>query len=130
MAWCKNVFVSPTNLHCSQTSGTPGAGKSRLFPLQIYTALKRRWQRIKTKIVCFPYKFTLLSNIVLCGYSVWVVCFPYKFTLLSNFHFLSLIPVVVCFPYKFTLLSNRCTHSYSINEFVSPTNLHCSQTTS
>ena len=35
----------------------------------------------------------------------------------------------VCFPYEFTLLSNLSPVSTSAKLFVSPTNLHCSQTT-
>ena len=37
--------------------------------------------------------------------------------------------VIVCFPYEFTLLSNLSPVSTSAKLFVSPTNLHCSQTT-
>ena len=35
---------------------------------------------------------------------------------------------MVCFPYEFTLLSNKCGNDHSKLKFVSPTNLHCSQT--
>ena len=34
----------------------------------------------------------------------------------------------VCFPYEFTLLSNNMTYTDLALKFVSPTNLHCSQT--
>ena len=33
-------FVSPTNLHCSQTQGKGSQLHNSLFPLRIYTALK------------------------------------------------------------------------------------------
>ena len=35
------MFVSPTNLHCSQTDQAEKQPLGRLFPLRIYTALKR-----------------------------------------------------------------------------------------
>ena len=35
-----SVFVSPTNLHCSQTNVVIYNGIDGLFPLRIYTALK------------------------------------------------------------------------------------------
>ena len=35
-----NLFVSPTNLHCSQPPATGVSTDLCLFPLQIYTALK------------------------------------------------------------------------------------------
>ena len=35
----------------------------------------------------------------------------------------------VCFPYEFTLLSNNEVDCFCLEQFVSPTNLHCSQTT-
>ena len=35
----------------------------------------------------------------------------------------------VCFPYEFTLLSNVAATCTTDGKFVSPTNLHCSQTT-
>ena len=34
----------------------------------------------------------------------------------------------VCFPYEFTLLSNNEVDCFCLEQFVSPTNLHCSQT--
>ena len=36
--------------------------------------------------------------------------------------------MIVCFPYKFTLLSNGQGWVIDTGQFVSPTNLHCSQT--
>ena len=80
--------------------------------------------------VCFPYEFTLLSNPV-----GWIsarswVCFPYEFTLLSNDAALEVNSIRVCFPYEFTLLSNYSIGSKPFYWFVSPTNLHCSQTVS
>ena len=56
------------------------------------------------------------------------VCFPYEFTLLSNYERWSDEHFPVCFPYEFTLLSNVGGTYSNGSEFVSPTNLHCSQT--
>ena len=36
-------FVSPTNLHCSQTMRSTASVWNSLFPLRIYTALKQSW---------------------------------------------------------------------------------------
>ena len=77
-----------------------------MFPLQIYTALKPFVNSKAGHPVCFPYKFTLLSN---GSVGIKTVVF-------------------VCFPYKFTLLSNPLDEKISGCWFVSPTNLHCSQT--
>ena len=77
-----------------------------MFPLQIYTALKPFVNSKAGHPVCFPYKFTLLSN---ASVGIKTVVF-------------------VCFPYKFTLLSNPLDEKISGCWFVSPTNLHCSQT--
>ena len=80
----KKKFVSPTNLHCSQTEAVKQMAKNGLFPLQIYTALKRLCAVVSRLHVCFPYKFTLLSNASPPPFLCPLVCFPYKFTLLSN----------------------------------------------
>ena len=77
-------FVFPTNLHCSQTTYKRNYYKSSLFSLRIYTALKPRTALFMFAIVCFPYEFTLLSNMILYTYTLLMVCFPYEFTLLSN----------------------------------------------
>ena len=37
-------------------------------------------------LVCYPYEFTLLSNILPNQLAVLVVCYPYEFTLLSNYY--------------------------------------------
>ena len=100
------LFVSPTNLHCSQTMMLSYAIVVCLFPLRIYTALKRTVGKRRTRFVCFPYEFTLLSNS----------------PVLPPEH------CSVCFPYEFTLLSNDMRAFMSSMKFVSPTNLHCSQT--
>ena len=121
-------FVSPTNLHCSQTVCHAGILLSGLFPLRIYTALKQPCCHAADPQVCFPYEFTLLSNYSEAYHDALEVCFPYEFTLLSNCgccescRALSLFPLriytalkllichlpffSVCFPYEFTLLSN------------------------
>ena len=83
---------------------------------------------VKSAAVCFPYKFTLLSNFLSIRQRPPVVCFPYKFTLLSNWCHSFCPKVQVCFPYEFTLLSNNVPVSKLFTQFVSPTNLHCSQT--
>ena len=80
--------------------------------------------------VCFPYEFTLLSNIKDASSTDSGVCFPYEFTLLSNANHMGYIFTAVCFPYEFTLLSNHPMNAYIMIPFVSPTNLHCSQTKS
>ena len=56
------------------------------------------------------------------------VCFPYEFTLLSNSKTRTSGCSAVCFPYEFTLLSNFLERENRLDRFVSPTNLHCSQT--
>ena len=146
----RRVFVSPTNLHYSQTATCTSTSES-LFPLRIYTALKRPTAARSVLFVCFPYEFTLLSNPI-CADSRHG-----KFVSPTNLHcsqtgrkFLwmktCLFPLqiytalkragsfcewrLVCFPYKFTLLSNLGVNITDLFEFVSPTNLHCSQTVS
>ena len=143
-------FVSPTNLHCSQTERFGKTTCKSLFPLRIYTALKqtlyilgndfclfplRIYTALKPRtmfyfcrkslfplriytalkrpitrplfcVVCFPYEFTLLSNLFSYLYRVCFVCFPYEFTLLSNDLLINIQICNVCFPYEFTLLSN------------------------
>ena len=79
------LFVSPTNLHCSQTTLYPVANSIRLFPLRIYTALKLVLAVMFPMPVCFPYEFTLLSNQRGRKVGENEVCFPYEFTLLSNY---------------------------------------------
>ena len=78
--------------------------------------------------VCFPYEFTLLSNILSTITPEVPVCFLYEFTLLSNRIGLNAGHTLVCFPYEFTLLSNSGVPSITQRKFVFPTNLHCSQT--
>ena len=85
-------FVSPTNLHCSQTLSTSLSPLFSLFPLRIYTALKPSDERIYYDSVCFPYEFTLLSNLKSFVFLIQTVCFPYEFTLLSNLWFIKLLP--------------------------------------
>ena len=122
------MFVSPTNLHCSQTVAASLAIVISLFPLRIYTALKHHIIHSCTALVCFPYEFTLLSNDIGTQNRIWIVCFPYEFTLLSNDINVFTFQRIVCFPYEFTLLSNINAETLEVIEFVSPTNLHCSQT--
>ena len=121
-------FVFPTNLHCSQTKYHRLTMYQGLFPLRIYTALKRPRVNTCQYIVCFPYEFTLLSNQVYGIVLNHLVCFPYEFTLLSNTLKSRRKSSIVCFPYEFTLLSNAVAILFHLFLFVSPTNLHCSQT--
>ena len=100
------MFVSPTNLHCSQTSAILFFHVFCLFPLRIYTALKLNRITFTEKLSLFPLRI---------------------YTALKLFTFFSIYSIV-CFPYEFTLLSNPLDSSQFLNEFVSPTNLHCSQT--
>ena len=100
------LFVSPTNLHCSQTGHRSFHLSYRLFPLRIYTALKPSSCTKTVSTVCFPYEFTLLSNGGEMHTVSESVCFPYEFTLLSNNVIGKNTPANVCFPYEFTLLSN------------------------
>ena len=48
------TFVSPTNLHCSQTCDIVHCIQCRLFPLRIYTALKRECTHIFRCLCLFP----------------------------------------------------------------------------
>ena len=99
-------FVSPTNLHCSQTLMVTMFRMKRLFPLRIYTALKQHAMLYRSLNSLFPLRiYTALKR-----NSDW---------------FRS---EIVCFPYEFTLLSNIWTSCQETQSFVSPTNLHCSQT--
>ena len=122
-------FVSPTNLHCSQTC---------------YCKCGRNCK------VCFPYEFTLLSNRLLYIHQHYCSLFPLRiYTALKQSNRLILFPhslfplriytalkltgeliylLTVCFPYEFTLLSNERVTPIFVEKFVSPTNLHCSQT--
>ena len=56
------------------------------------------------------------------------VCYPYEFTLLSNAFVDDYNPINVCYPYEFTLLSNTGRFNELHVQFVTPMNLHCSQT--
>ena len=78
--------------------------------------------------VCYPYEFTLLSNLVGEYQNCKTVCYPYEFTLLSNLPITSVSCITVCYPYEFTLLSNTVALFDTNEEFVTPMNLHCSQT--
>ena len=56
------------------------------------------------------------------------VCYPYEFTLLSNLVAPAPLSLLVCYPYEFTLLSNNNFNREYDSKFVTPMNLHCSQT--
>ena len=211
-----SMFVSPTNLHCSQTCRnwstscsslfplriytalkrarpppfvliclfplriytalklwlTTGEGEMGLFPLRIYTALKQRIRELETDISLFPLRiytalkpvswwfpclFRLFPLRIYTALKPWSRYFDNEFRLfplriytalklifLKIFSRFSLFPLriytalkqrrtckeilQVCFPYEFTLLSNAAAMAEIKQQFVSPTNLHCSQT--
>ena len=77
-----------------------------LFSLRIYTALKLPRWLTDYVFVCFPYEFTLLSNLSVRNASAFLFVFP------TNLH---------CSQTGSTLLLPS-------SMFVFPTNLHCSQT--
>ena len=77
-----------------------------LFPLRIYTALKHGYSQTEETYSLFPLRI----------YTALKPQLPF------NFH------CSVCFPYEFTLLSNYRPIMLPRHKFVSPTNLHCSQT--
>ena len=122
------MFVSPTNLHCSQTIVLVLSLFIGLFPLRIYTALKQSLLIGLNGDSLFPLRIYTALKLISCKYIRKTVCFPYEFTLLSNNVSTAFYLCLVCFPYEFTLLSN-CAYYHNLKfEFVSPTNLHCSQT--
>ena len=57
------MFVSPTNLHCSQTT-TETAMQWEMFvsPTNLHCSQTYSMHWISRHLVCFPYEFTLLSN--------------------------------------------------------------------
>ena len=121
-------FVSPTNLHCSQTPFIPLPHMRCLFPLRIYTALKRFYSVTQCSIWLFPLRLytarKLLMDVKLLNY----VCFPYEFTLLSNKYYIQIMKHWFVSPTNL-----HCSQTWRVTlckfaMFVSPTNLHCSQT--
>ena len=98
------------------------------FPLRIYTALKpcKTWRETKRSL--FPLRIYTALKPVQCHPCSVQCLFPLRiYTALkpSKPH----RPVfLVCFPYEFTLLSNGTLIEKASPGFVSPTNLHCSQT--
>ena len=71
-----------------------------LFPLRIYTALKQYCSYSDIVRVCFPYEFTLLSNVDEHSLDCLFVCFPYEFTLLSNCDSFLVAPPLCLFPLR------------------------------
>ena len=99
-----------------------------MFPLRIYTALKLLERLYLHSTGLFPLRiYTALKLVNYClGHCI--VCFPYKFTLLSNS---SVCPSVKDKFVSPTNLHCSQTNTQSLDDellFVSPTNLHCSQT--
>ena len=100
------LFVSPTNLHCSQTAVISVSPVSWFVsPTNLHCSQTNDWMSI-CNLCLFPLRiYTALKR--------WM---QYPF------------PSYVCFPYEFTLLSNDEVWIKIPSGFVSPTNLHCSQT--
>ena len=122
------MFVSPTNLHCSQTIVLVLSLFIGLFPLRIYTALKQRFYRVLSLPGLFPLRiYTALKLFTL--FSIYSIrLFPLRIYTALKLTQKPRKSIKVCFPYEFTLLSN-CAYYHNLKfEFVSPTNLHCSQT--
>ena len=102
----RRQFVSPTNLHCSQT-GVCICIQDDLFvsPTNLHCSQTRSLYLHILKSL-FPLRiYTALKPIDWLSFTV-LVCFPYEFTLLSNNVPVSKLFTQVCFPYEFTLLSN------------------------
>ena len=128
-SWNVGLFVSPTNLHCSQTFMTLMLLQHTFVsPTNLHCSQTVKQLTYSLLNVCFPYEFTLLSNVRSPFPERTTVCFPYEFTLLSNQMTNDASNRNVCFPYEFTLLSNFIGVACGCFRFVSPTNLHCSQT--
>ena len=71
-------FVSPTNLHCSQTRHDRYCYTGSLFPLRIYTALKQHCKVFDTGYRLFPLRiYTALKRKVLFG-SFPICLFPLR----------------------------------------------------
>ena len=70
--WCRSVvFVSPTNLHCSQTTQAIRIVTKCLFPLRIYTALKLYAGYTEKKCGLFPLRiYTALKPTALALFPV------------------------------------------------------------
>ena len=123
-------FVSPTNLHCSQTGRKFLRMKTCLFPLQIYTALKPAFRSCLILGCLFPLQiYTALKPWQEFADFIQSL-FPLQIYTALKPYFWGCPTHNVCFPYKFTLLSNLGVNITDLFEFVSPTNLHCSQTVS
>ena len=99
-----------------------------MFPLRIYTALKQRFYRVLSLPGLFPLRiYTALKLFTL--FSIYSIrLFPLRIYTALKLTQKPRKSIKVCFPYEFTLLSN-CAYYHNLKfEFVSPTNLHCSQT--
>ena len=118
----------PTNLHCSQTYKVEEYATTGLFPLRIYTVLKQPSGNVIGLFRLFPLRiYTALKPLISVLYEL-IRLFPLRiYTALKHIQAASRFQPV-CFPYKFTLLSNSRQNSLTKKRFVSPTNLHCSQT--
>ena len=102
--------------------------RESLFPLRIYTALKPLTDFVTILSCLFPLRiYTALKLLPQVSRS-FLCLFPLRiYTALKRKVYVLQVELV-CFPYEFTLLSNIRTFIYRSKRFVSPTNLHCSQT--
>ena len=100
----------------------------RLFPLRIYTALKLQKRSVAPVEGLFPLRiYTALKLFILFSYLRFCL-FPLRIYTALKLENQDALKDAVCFPYEFTLLSNSYSNCLLKNLFVSPTNLHCSQT--
>ena len=100
----------------------------RLFPLRIYTALKLEDDCIYFSICLFPLRIYTALKHKNMPEDFKKVCFPYEFTLLSNTDLLLQIDQGFVSPTNLHCSQTACISSTYEGQFVSPTNLHCSQT--
>ena len=121
-------FVSPTNLHCSQTIVLVLSLFIGLFPLRIYTALKQSLLIGLNGDSLFPLRIYTALKLISCKYIRKTVCFPYEFTLLSNCAYYHNLKFEFVSPTNLHCSQTYITFLWYPDSFVSPTNLHCSQT--
>ena len=100
-------FVSPTNLHCSQTVMLGVLVWFSLFPLRIYTALKQNLTVCISVCCLFPLRIYTALKPAVSNYTSGDSLFPLRI---------------------YTALKQAVKRTAVAVEFVSPTNLHCSQT--
>ena len=82
--------------------------------------MKCKWDRLPTNLHC--------SQTIVRQRSILLGLFPLRIYTALKPYAMPESSLAVCFPYEFTLLSNSPVAMLPIHKFVSPTNLHCSQT--